>query len=66
MTFLTIDADENPVVIGENVVSAFPTFKFFFNSAEEDLPIVGADIEDVRSKIDELLAAIQPAAASAS
>ena len=40
------------------------TFKFFFNSAEEDLPIVGADIGDVKSKIDELLATIRlPAAA---
>ena len=38
---------------------AFPTFKFFLNSAEEDLPIVGADINDVIAKIDELLAATQ-------
>ena len=44
---------------------AFPTFKFFLNSAEEDLPIVGADIEEVRGKIDELLAAMPGAAAAA-
>ena len=40
-----------------DAISAFPTFKFFLNSAEEDLPIVGADINDVQAKLDELLAA---------
>ena len=65
VTFLTIDADENPVIIGENSISAFPTFKFFLNSAEEDLPIVGADIIDVQAKLDELLAGMKPAAAAA-
>ena len=57
VTFLSIDADENPVIVGENSISAFPTFKFFLNSAEEDLPIVGAEISDVQSKIDELMEA---------
>lgn len=65
VTFLAVDADENPVVIGENAISAFPTFKFFFNSAEEDLPIVGADIRDVQEKIDELLAGIRAPATAA-
>ena len=64
VTFLSIDADENPVIIGENTISAFPTFKFFLHSGEEDLPIVGADIADVRAKIDELLANI-PASTTA-
>lgn len=55
VTFLSIDADENPVVIGDNQISSFPTFKFFRNSAEEDLPVVGADISEVEAKIKELL-----------
>ena len=55
VTFLSIDADENPVIVGESSVSAFPTFKFFLNSAEEDLPIVGADIADVEGKIKEIM-----------
>ena len=54
VTFLSIDADENPVIVGENSISAFPTFKFFKNSAEEDLPIIGADINEVEAKIKEL------------
>ena len=53
------------MIIGENSISAFPTFKFFLNSAEEDLPIVGADIIDVQAKLDELLAGMKPAAAAA-
>ena len=65
VTFLAIDADENPVIIGENTISAFPTFKFFLHSAEEDLPIVGADIADVQAKIDELLANMPAGAAAA-
>ena len=44
---------------------AFPTFKFFLNSAEEDLPIVGADIADVQAKLDELLLSIRPKTAAA-
>ena len=55
VTFLSVDADENPVIIGENMISSFPTFKFFKNSAEEDLPVVGADIGEVEEKIRELL-----------
>ena len=55
VTFLSIDADENPVVCGDNSISSFPTFKFFRNSAEEDLPVVGADISEVEAKIKELM-----------
>jgi thiol-disulfide isomerase/thioredoxin len=56
VTFVSVDADENPTIVGENQVSSFPTFKFFLNSAEEDLPVEGADIEQVESKIIEILA----------
>jgi thioredoxin 1 len=56
VTFVSVDADECPVLVGDNRVDAFPTFKFFRNSAEEDLPVVGADIEEVRERLDELLA----------
>ena len=59
VTFLYIDADENPVVIGDNIVSAFPTFKFFRHSEEQDLPIVGGDMRELEEKIDELLATIR-------
>ena len=55
VTFVSIDAERTPVLIGDNRVDSFPTFKFFRNSAEEDLPVVGADIDEVRQKIDELL-----------
>ena len=41
--------------MGDNRVDSFPTFKFFRNSAEEDLPVVGADITEVQSRIDALL-----------
>ena len=51
VTFVTIDADETPVLIGDNRVDSFPTFKFFRNSAEEDLPVVGADIDEIEAKI---------------
>ena len=57
VTFLAVDADENPVIVGEAGVSAYPTFKFYRNTAEEDLPVVGADIAEVQAKLDELLAA---------
>jgi len=58
VTFLSVDADECPVLIGDNRIESFPTFKFFRNSAEEDLPVVGADIEGVRERIDELIGGI--------
>ena len=57
VTFVSIDADQTPVLVGDNRVDSFPTFKFFRNSAEDELPVVGADIGEVRSKIDALLGA---------
>jgi len=56
VTFLSVDADECPTLVGNNRVDSFPTFKFFRNSAEEDLPVVGPNIDEVRDRIDELTA----------
>ena len=33
-----------------------PTFKFFRDSAEDDLPIVGADAIGLEARIDEMIA----------
>ena len=35
------------VLIGENMVDSFPTFKFFRGAAEEEIPVVGADMAQV-------------------
>jgi len=55
VVFVTIDADALPVLVGENFVESFPTFKFFRDAEEADLPVVGADIREVAAKIDSLL-----------
>ena len=37
-------------------VDSFPTFKFFRDAEEEDLPVVGGDIDGVEQRIRSLLA----------
>ena len=61
---LFVDDADSAKWLGDNSVESFPTFKFFLNSAEEDLPIVGADIGDVQAKLDELLAGERPGVAT--
>jgi thiol-disulfide isomerase/thioredoxin len=51
VTFVSIDADDfvesTPGDASPSSVKAFPTFKFFRNCAEDELPVEGADIAAV-------------------
>jgi len=55
VTFAYLDADLLPQIMGDNSVDSFPTFKFFRQSEEEDLPVVGGDIEAVEARIRSLI-----------
>ena len=55
VTFVDVDADTSPVLLGDNQVASFPTFKFYADTQEVDLPVVGGDMEAVRKRIDDLL-----------
>lgn len=56
VTFVHVDSDELGVVCSECEVSQLPTFKFFRDAADEGVPVVGADIERVEARLNELLA----------
>lgn len=51
MTFAYLDAEVVPQLMGDNQVDSFPTFKFFRESEEEELPVVGGDIDAVEAII---------------
>jgi len=55
VTFVQIDSDELPGVSTECEIRQLPTFKFFRDAQEEDLPVVGADIMQLESKIEQML-----------
>ena len=38
------------------MVGSFPTFKFFRGAAEEEVPVVGADMAQVKSTLDAMIA----------
>jgi thioredoxin 1 len=55
VTFVQIDTDELPLVSSECEIAQLPTFKFFRDATEDDLPIVGADIVQLESRLDQML-----------
>jgi len=55
VTFVQIDSDELPKVSSECEITQLPTFKFFKDVQEHDLPVVGADILQLESKIEKML-----------
>mgnify|MGYP001992226787 FL=1 len=55
VTFVQIDSDELPKVSSECEITQLPTFKFFRDAQEDDLPVVGADILQLESKIEKML-----------
>jgi len=55
VTFVQVDADELPTVASECEVAKLPTFKFFRDSAEEGLPVEGADIQHLEKRIAEMM-----------
>ena len=56
VTFVHVDSDELSIVSNECEVAQLPTFKFFRDAADEGLPVVGADIQQVEDRLNELLA----------
>jgi len=56
VTFARLDAEMTPQLMGDHQVDSFPTFKFFRDAEEEDLPVVGGDIDGVEQRIRSLLA----------
>lgn len=55
VTFVQIDSDELPQVASECEIRQLPTFKFFRDAQEEELPVVGADILQLESTIEKML-----------
>ena len=54
---LSPQASTQPLVLCCGLqVDSFPTFKFFRDAEEEDLPVVGGDIDGVEQRIRSLLA----------
>jgi len=56
VTFCYLDSELLPQIMGDNSIDSFPTFKFFRDTEEEDLPVVGGDIDAVEARIRSLLA----------
>ncbi|KAL1520627.1 hypothetical protein AB1Y20_022201 [Prymnesium parvum] len=52
VTFVQVDADATPALVGDNHVEAFPTIKFYRNAGEEYLPVVGANMEEVEQTLE--------------
>jgi thioredoxin 1 len=57
VTFCYLDSEVLPQIMGDNSIESFPTFKFFRDTEEEDLPIVGGDINAVEARIRSLIGA---------
>jgi hypothetical protein len=57
VTFCYLDSEVLPQAMGDNGIESFPTFKFFRDTQEEDLPVVGGDMEAVESRIRALIVA---------
>ena len=55
VTFAQIDTDELPTVSSECEVASLPTFKFFKDATEDDVPVVGADIMQLESRIEQAM-----------
>ena len=55
VTFVQIDSDELPSISSECEITQLPTFKFFRDAQEEDMPVVGADIMQLEAKIEQML-----------
>ncbi len=53
--FASLDADEVPVLMGENLVDRYPTIKFFRHACEDDEPMTGANLAGLVARIDRLL-----------
>ena len=54
-TFLKVDVDDHPEIAASAGVSAMPTFKFFKDATEDDVPVVGADIMQLESRIEQAM-----------
>ncbi|KAL1520922.1 hypothetical protein AB1Y20_022482 [Prymnesium parvum] len=52
--FCKVDVDENEEIASEYAISAMPTFKFIKNCKEVG-EVVGASLNDIKKKIEELL-----------
>lgn len=55
VTFCYLDSEVLPQIMGDNAIESFPTFKFFRDTEEEDLPVIGGDIDAVEARIKRLL-----------